>query len=57
VAPHLRAWRAVVVLEQINTPEARQLLEVLSRGAAEARLTREAGAALRRLTAAGKGQS
>jgi hypothetical protein len=45
----LRSLRAVAVLEDIATPEARRLLEELAAGAAEARLTREAKAALRRL--------
>lgn len=45
----LRAWRAVEVLEQIDAPEARQLLQTLSRGAAGALLTREAQASLARL--------
>jgi len=39
----------VAVLEDIGTPEARRLLETLATGAAEARQTREAKAALRRL--------
>jgi hypothetical protein len=38
-------------LEQAGTPAARRLLEALSKGAAEARLTREAKAALNRLGA------
>jgi hypothetical protein len=46
----LRAWRAVEVLEHIGSPEARQLLEALAKGQQEAPLTREAQAALRRLT-------
>ncbi len=45
----LRSLRAVAVLEDIATPEARRLLETLAAGAAEARQTREAKAALRRL--------
>jgi hypothetical protein len=48
----LAAWRAVIILEQINTPEARDLLEALAKGAPEARLTRDAQAALQRLAAA-----
>jgi hypothetical protein len=45
----LRALRALEVLEQAGTPEARQALETLAEGVAEARLTREAKAALERL--------
>jgi hypothetical protein len=45
----LRACRAVQALEYSGTPEARQVLERLSGGVAEAQLTREAQAALRRL--------
>jgi RNA polymerase sigma factor (sigma-70 family) len=45
----LRSLRAIEVLEQIATPEARQVLQRLSNGAPEARLTREARAALQRL--------
>jgi hypothetical protein len=45
----LREVRAVAVLEFSDTPEARRLLGVLAKGAAEARLTQEAKAALRRL--------
>jgi len=45
----LRDLRAVEVLERIGTQEARDLLEKLAQGAAEARLTREAKASLDRL--------
>ena len=45
----LRSVRAVEVLEHIATPEARQLLQKLADGAPEARLTREAKAALERM--------
>jgi hypothetical protein len=45
----LRAVRAAEALEAIGTPEAKRLLALLARGAAEARLTQEASAALDRL--------
>jgi RNA polymerase sigma factor (sigma-70 family) len=45
----LRALRAVAVLEDMGTPEARRVLEQLAKGTAEARLTREVKASLRRL--------
>jgi hypothetical protein len=45
----LQLLRGVAVLEDAGTPEARRLLEELAGGAAEARLTREAKGALRRL--------
>jgi hypothetical protein len=45
----LRALRAVAVLEEIATQEANQLLEKLASGFPDARLTREAKAALERL--------
>jgi WD40 repeat protein len=45
----LRQVRAIQVLEQIDMPAARQLLERLAGGASAARLTREARAALERL--------
>jgi WD40 repeat protein len=45
----LRQGRALELLEQIGTPEARAVLRDLAGGAPTARLTREAAAALRRL--------
>jgi hypothetical protein len=48
----LRGFRAVEVLEHIGTSEARQLLQNFADGAPEARLTREAKAALERLNQA-----
>jgi RNA polymerase sigma factor (sigma-70 family) len=45
----LRRWRAVEVLEQVGSSEARQVLQALAGGAPEVRLTREAKAALERL--------
>jgi WD40 repeat protein len=45
----LRQLRAVEVLEQTSTPEARGLLEKLAEGAPEARLTRDAQESLARL--------
>jgi RNA polymerase sigma factor (sigma-70 family) len=45
----LRGLRAIEVLEQIGTPEARQVLKKLAQGAEGAALTREAQAACRRL--------
>ncbi len=45
----LVALRGVQALEYIGTPEARKLLEQLSRGGSEQRLTEEASLALRRL--------
>jgi hypothetical protein len=45
----MRAVRAVAVLEDVATPQARKLLEALSKGAPEARLTQEAKTALTRL--------
>jgi hypothetical protein len=44
-----RARRAVLVLERIGTPEAKDLLQKLAKGAADAPLTRDAQAALARL--------
>jgi hypothetical protein len=45
----LRSWRAIEVLEHIGTPEARQVLQALAKGAPEHRLTEEAQASLERL--------
>ena len=50
----LRSLRALEALEHAGTPEARQLLKALAKGADGARLTREAQAALQRLTKTGK---
>jgi WD40 repeat protein len=44
-----RIVRAIMALERMGTPEARAVLESLSRGAAGARVTEDAAAALRRL--------
>ena len=49
----LRAFRAVAVLEQLATLEAKQLLESLAGGPAEARLTQEVKASLARLAQVG----
>jgi RNA polymerase sigma factor (sigma-70 family) len=48
-AERLRELRAVELLELISSSEARQLLQTLAEGAPEARLTREARSAVRRL--------
>jgi WD40 repeat protein len=45
----LRPLRAVKVLEQIGTPEAKKVLQTLTHGRPEAALTKEAKAALERL--------
>src|SRR5579883_3394490 len=52
----LQSLRAVAVLEGIGTPEARRLLEVLVKGAPEARLTSEANTSLQRLERRGAGK-
>jgi RNA polymerase sigma factor (sigma-70 family) len=49
--PQRRALRAVDVLEQVGTPEARDVLQQLAHGADQSALTRAAKAALRRLQA------
>jgi hypothetical protein len=49
-ADHLRAGRALQVLETIGTPQARRVLEGLTRGADEAMLTQDAKAAVQRLS-------
>ncbi|MBY0524842.1 MAG: WD40 repeat domain-containing protein [Gemmataceae bacterium] len=48
-ADQMRALRAIEVLELIATPEARQVIESVAKGAPGARLTREARAALGRI--------
>lgn len=48
-AETLRALRALEVLEEVGSPEARQVVEALTRGAPSARLTRAAQATLTRL--------
>jgi WD40 repeat protein len=52
-AEQMRLVRAVEVLEHIGSPGARDVLQTLARGAAPARLTREARASLRRLDGRG----
>jgi WD40 repeat protein len=49
----MQALRAVEVLEHAGTPEAKQVLGALAKGAVTARLTREAKAALDRLSRGG----
>jgi hypothetical protein len=45
----MRCLRAIEVLEYIGTAEAMEVIEILSRGAPEARLSKEARASLARL--------
>jgi hypothetical protein len=45
----LQSLRAIAVLEDIGTLEAKKILDTLAKGAAEARVTRAAKAALERL--------
>jgi WD40 repeat protein len=49
-AEQLRMSRAMLALEWMDAPQARQLIETLARGTPEARLTREAKAAWHRLS-------
>jgi hypothetical protein len=46
----LQALRAIQVLEQIGTSEAKELLAALAGGAPEARITQEAMSCLQRLS-------
>jgi WD40 repeat protein len=46
----LQAWRTIEVLERIGSSEAKEVLRTLARGAAEARVSREAQACLERLS-------
>jgi hypothetical protein len=48
--PMLRVLRAVAALEYSRSPQARSLLQKIAKGAPHARLTREAKAALKRLS-------
>jgi hypothetical protein len=48
-AEELRSWRAIQLLEEIGSAEACRLLQGLAKGWKEARQTREAKAALKRL--------
>ncbi|MBL8797530.1 MAG: WD40 repeat domain-containing protein, partial [Planctomycetia bacterium] len=49
-AEQLRGVRGIWVLEQLGTPEARRVLEAVARGAPDATLTREAKAAVVRMS-------
>jgi WD40 repeat protein len=50
VPEHVRAMRGIETLELIATPEARQLVEKMTEGAPESRVTRAAKATLERMT-------
>jgi hypothetical protein len=52
----VRPTRALEVLERIGTPEAKELLETLAKGAAEAPLTQDAKATLKRLAELPEGE-
>jgi len=45
----VRELRAITILEQIGTPEAKKVVETLAKGAPEARLTQEAKASAERM--------
>jgi hypothetical protein len=51
----LRNLRAMELLEEIDTGQSRQLLQVMAKGEPSAWLTLEANASLRRLAKKGKG--
>jgi WD40 repeat protein len=53
----LRSSRAIEVLERLETPEARKVLEDLAKGVSQARQTQEAKAALERLARKQRGDS
>jgi WD40 repeat protein len=48
-AESLRAFRAIEILERIGGPDPRKIIETLTRGVPEARLTQDAKATLRRI--------
>src|SRR5262249_4932533 len=52
----LRGSRALDVLERIGTPEAREVLRSLAKGASQASLTKEAQASLQRLAKTSSGK-
>jgi RNA polymerase sigma factor (sigma-70 family) len=55
-AQRLQGLRALTVLEQVGTPQARGVLEALARGPAGVRLTADARAVLKRLDGRSKGK-